>query len=277
MAKDYIWIEGLKLFAHHGVYEKEKIEGQGFVLDIGLSFDMTKAGKSDDLSDTVNYAEVAEFAVSFVEDKVFDLIEKVAGELAYELLKKFSLLSEVSIRLHKPNAPVELEFNDISVNITRRWNTAVLAVGSNMGEKEVYINNALCKLKDNSDFKDIRESSLIITKPYGGVEQDDFVNGAVIFKTLLSPEELLSYIHCLEKEANRERLIHWGPRTLDLDIIFYEDRIIDTPDLKVPHIDMENRTFVLEPLMEICPYYVNQVNKKTVSVMLKELREKEGC
>ena len=72
-------------------------------------------------------------------------------------------------------------------------------------------------------------------------------------RTLLSPEELLERLHQLEQEANRERIIHWGPRTLDLDILFYDQEIIDTADLHIPHPDMQNRDFVLAPMNQIAP------------------------
>lgn len=121
----------------------------------------------------------------------------------------------------------------------------------------------------------MRCSQLIWTKPYGGVEQEDFLNGAIELETLLTPYELLEFLHELERKAGRERKIHWGPRTLDLDILFYEDFVSDDPKLTVPHPDMENRLFVLEPLSELCPYYVNQISGKSVTRMLRKLQEQE--
>ena len=122
----------------------------------------------------------------------------------------------------------------------------------------------------------MRCSKLLYTKPYGGVKQEDFLNGAIELETLLTPYELLDFLHELEKEAGRERKIHWGPRTLDLDILFYEDFVSDDPKLTIPHPDMENRLFVLEPLMELCPYYINPINQKSVKQMLKELQVSDG-
>ena len=83
-------------------------------------------------------------------------------------------------------------------------------------------------------------------------------------------------LHELEAAANRERIIHWGPRTLDLDILFYDNEIIDTPDLHIPHIDMENRDFVLKPLDEIAPYYRHPVLNKTIHQLLTELNSKSN-
>ena len=126
-------------------------------------------------------------------------------------------------------------------------------------------------LRDTADCEVEAVSEYLVTEPYGGVEQDEFLNGVLRLRTLLTPEELLDRLHELESEANRERLIHWGPRTLDLDILFYDNEIIDTPDLHVPHIDMQNRDFVLKPMDEIAPYYRHPVLNKTIHQLLDEL------
>ncbi|MDE6036450.1 MAG: 2-amino-4-hydroxy-6-hydroxymethyldihydropteridine diphosphokinase, partial [Ruminococcus sp.] len=102
-------------------------------------------------------------------------------------------------------------------------------------------------------------------------EQPDFLNGALICRTYLSPENLLEFLHKTENNAGRTREVRWGARTLDLDIIFYDDLIIDTPALTVPHIDMCNRYFVLKPVSEISPYYRHPVLNMTVSQLLERL------
>ena len=87
-------------------------------------------------------------------------------------------------------------------------------------------------------------------------------------------DELLDRLHDLEKAADRKRIIHWGPRTLDLDILFYDNEIIDTEDLHVPHIDMENRDFVLKPMVEIAPYYRHPILNQTMEQLLEKLEKK---
>lgn len=170
--------------------------------------------------------------------------------------------------------PDRLPFENVSVTIERSWHQVYLAVGSNMGDKNAYIKNGIAELKEITDVRDVRVSDLLVTKPYGGVEQDDFVNGAIALQTLLTPQELLEKLHEIEQHANRERIIHWGPRTLDLDIIFYDKLVYEDENLIIPHVDMENRDFVLKPLMELCPNYRHPVTGQTVSQMLAALSER---
>ena len=103
---------------------------------------------------------------------------------------------------------------------------------------------------------------MIETEPYGVTDQPSFLNGAARISTLLTPHELLDELHRIEAEAGRERIIHWGPRTLDLDIIFYDDLVMSDDDLCIPHVDMHNRSFVIEPMKELAPYKMHPVLKK---------------
>ena len=114
-------------------------------------------------------------------------------------------------------------------------------------------------------------SEYIETEPYGPVEQDSFLNAVMEIETPLEAEELLSIIHDIEQEAGRERLVHWGPRTLDIDILLYDDEIINTESLNIPHVEMHKRDFVLKPLCEIAPYAYHPVLRKTAAMLLNEL------
>ena len=114
-------------------------------------------------------------------------------------------------------------------------------------------------------------SDFIITKPYGNVEQDNFLNGAIKIQTLYSPKMLLEFLQKLELDAKRVRTVHWGPRTLDLDIIFYDDMIIDEETLTIPHPDMANRDFVLTPLNQIAPHHMHPVFKKSIGELRANL------
>ena len=206
--------------------------------------------------------------------RTFDLIETVAEHVAEEILVNFSKIESVDVEIRKPDAPVPMEFSSISVKISRRWSDVYISYGSNLGDMEYNIEKALLTLCDRRDCKMVQNSSLIKTKPYGNVEQDDFLNGACLIRTLLRPNELLDVLHELENDAGRVRDVHWGPRTLDMDIIFYDDLVVDSDDLIIPHVDIENRLFVLEPMVEIAPYKRHPIFLKTMKEMLNDLKNR---
>ena len=265
---DKIEIKNLEIFANHGVFPEETRDGQDFYVNAKLFLDCRKAGKTDNLSDSLNYGEASHFITDFLQNHTYKLIESVAEQLAEAMLLSMPVLKGVKIELCKPNAPIGLPFENVSVTIERQWHEV------NLGDKNAYIENGIEELRQSKEIKDVRVSELLVTKPYGGVEQDDFVNGAIALKTMLSPQELLERLHEIEQHANRERIIHWGPRTLDLDIIFYDKLVYEDEDLIIPHIDMQNRDFVLKPLAELCPNYRHPVFGKTVSQLLGELKER---
>jgi 2-amino-4-hydroxy-6-hydroxymethyldihydropteridine diphosphokinase len=115
----------------------------------------------------------------------------------------------------------------------------------------------------------IARSSVIETPPWGKTDQPAFLNMAVALETSLSPEDLLRQIQAIERALGRQRIEHWGPRTLDLDILCYEGESRDTPALRLPHPFLTERRFVLEPLAEIAPDLV--VRGKTVCEWLAGL------
>ena len=272
---DEIRIENLEIYAGHGVFEEENRTGQPFFANVTLYTDIRKAGKEDDLQYSTHYGEVAHFINQFLKAHTFRLIEAATEQTAEQILLKFPLIEAVDLEIRKPKAPIGLPFQSVSVKVHRGWKKAYLAVGSNLGDKRFYIEDAIKKLNQNPLIRRVRVSQLITTEPYGGVEQDEFLNGAIEIETLYTPYELLRFLQELEKEAKRERLVHWGPRTLDLDVLFYEGFISDNKELTVPHPDMQNRGFVLKPLYQLCPYYMHPVLNKSVKQLLSELSEKE--
>ena len=269
--KDQIRIEELEVYAHHGVYPEENEKGQHFYVNATLYTNTRPAGMADDLRLSTNYGEVCQFITEFMQQHTFQLIETVVEWTAYEVLQKFPLVQGLDLEIRKPEAPIPLPFGSVSVAIHREWHEAYIAVGSNMGDSRGHIAKALGQLEKHKDIQVTKVSGLLETLPYGGVEQENFVNGMFEIRTLLTPEELLRELHKIEASEGRERKIHWGPRTLDLDIIFYDDLIYSSEDLVIPHVDMENRYFVLKPLSELAPNFRHPITHKTVAQMLAEL------
>lgn len=271
---DQIIIKDLEVFCNHGVYPEETRLGQKFLVSCTLHLDTRRAGKTDDLDASVNYGTISHLIKKQMEEETYLLIEAVAEHLAEKILLSDAKIRGVDLEIKKPWAPIGLPLDTASVKISRKWHVAYVAFGSNMGEKQQYIEKALEGLEHTELCRVKRVSTIISTEPYGGVEQDVFLNGALRMETLLTPHELLNRLHELEQEAGRERIIHWGPRTLDLDILFYDDEIIEEEELCVPHVDMQNRSFVLVPMAEIAPYKRHPVYGKTMKEMLDDLRNR---
>ncbi|MBE5870162.1 MAG: 2-amino-4-hydroxy-6-hydroxymethyldihydropteridine diphosphokinase [Lachnospiraceae bacterium] len=260
---DHIFIKNLKIFANHGVYEEETRKGQDFYVNARLYLDLRTAGKTDSLERSVNYGEVCLFLKDFLTKHTYQLIEAASYHSMKALLLKFPLIRRIEFELCKPEAPIPMEFENVSTVMQMGWHKVYIALGSNMGDRRRTILTAVEALEKDDDFRKIRTSSLIETKPYGGVEQDDFLNGVLEAQTILTPQELLDRLHFYEAKAGRKRAVHWGPRTLDLDILFYDDLILSEEDLIIPHPDMGNREFVLKPLLELAPCLRHPVYQKT--------------
>ena len=148
-------------------------------------------------------------------------------------------------------------------------NTAYLLLGSNQGNREQYMLNAKAQLEKNGCYM-TAISSLYQTAAWGMENQPDFLNQVIAVKTKLEPEELLQLILHIEKLYGRERAIKWGPRTLDIDILFFGASIIQLPQLTIPHLGIAERRFTLLPLCEIAPAFIHPVLHKTMQQLLDE-------
>ena len=271
---DEIRITDLTVFANHGVYEEEAVLGQKFLISAVMEADIRKPGLTDSLDNTINYGEVSQEITRFLTKNRFQLIEACAEQLAEHLLFTCPLIRRITLEIKKPWAPVHLPLDTVSVKITRGWHTAFIALGSNMGDKDAQLLFGVDELKKVKQIQVQKVSSFIRTEPYGYTDQDVFLNGACMIRTTLTPEELLDVCQHIEAEAKRVRKIHWGPRTLDLDVLFYDQEIIATERLNVPHPDMANRDFVLKPMAELAPWWGHPVTHKTMQQMLNELEER---
>ena len=267
-----IRIEELVVYANHGVLDEEKNLGQKFVISANIYADLEEAGRTDSVDKTINYAKVCELITKVSQEETFDLIETLAYVIADKVLEEYELIDIIEITVNKPFAPINLPVDNVSVTVSRKRHIAYLSLGSNMGDKKDYLDKAIELLRSDSKIIVKKVADYIETEPYGNVEQDKFLNTAIEITTLYTPEELLKVVNEIEAKLERVRTIKWGPRTIDIDIIFYDEMIINTKDLIVPHKEMHLREFVLKPLMELKPNYVHPLIRKNIYQIYEDLQ-----
>ena len=147
---------------------------------------------------------------------------------------------------------------------------AYIALGSNLGDKEKNLRRALLLLTQQG-VEVVRVSSFLSTEPYGVTDQPQFLNAVACVRTSLAPLALLDVLLATELAMGRVRLRHWGERNIDLDLLLYEDVVLDMPRLHLPHPDMQNRDFVLLPLAEIAPELKHPTLQKTIYELKENL------
>ena len=273
--KTTVILKDFEVVACHGVNPEEKVNPQRFLFTVKVDTDFALSSSSDNLQNTVSYSAVKKVVSRVAEGESFDLIETLAVAVAKAILKEFPLADAVSVKVKKPDAPMSGKFDYVAVETELKWNEVYLALGSNEGDRNAYLDLAMNILRSDDNVKDVKESKRIETEAYGGVATGEFVNSCVKLKTLYSPRELLSKIGEIERAGDRVRTVHWGDRTLDVDIIFFGDEIIGDDDLVIPHPDMQNREFVLKPLLELCPNKLHPLLLKRVNELYFNLTTKQ--
>ncbi|HEY8820576.1 MAG TPA: 2-amino-4-hydroxy-6-hydroxymethyldihydropteridine diphosphokinase [Dermatophilaceae bacterium] len=250
---DRIELKGISARGHHGVLDFEKADGQEFVVDVALEVDLRRPGRSDVLSHTVNYAEVAADVVSLITGPSLDLIEALADRIAQAALHR-PLVQAVEVTVHKPQAPVGVTVGDVRVVVERhRDEPVVIALGANLGDVQATLEAAVRALADVDGLRISAVSELFETDPVGGPEQPVYLNAVVLARTRLGAFALLTELHAIEADRGRVRETRWGARMLDLDLIQYGDPetgselISQDPELMLPHPRAHERAFVLAP------------------------------
>lgn len=270
---DKIHIKDLEIIGFHGAIPEEKVLGQKFVLSFELDVDLRQAGKNDDLTKTVHYGELAQKVEEEFTKTSYDLIEKAAEEICEFVLLNYPLVKKVKLLLKKPWAPTRKHVEYVAVEIERKWNKVYIAAGSNLGDKEETLKEAIYIIDKRKDCVVTKVSNFYTTDPVGYEDQDQFVNCVFEINTLQTPSELMVTLLEVEKDFKRERIIRWGPRTLDLDIIFYNDIISYDEHILIPHPRAHERQFVMKPMCDINPYYVHPIYRKRVMDISSELGE----
>lgn len=277
-----IQLKGMRFYAYHGVLPQEKEKGQDFLVDAAMVL-MEGAAAVDDLASTVDYAEVYAAVREMVVSRRFELVETLADHIAGSLLEKFPC-RRVTVAVKKPRVPLEGPLEWAGAEVTREgteptvsgegpdWMEVYLALGSNLGDRQANLWQALGRLASHPLLKVLRVSSFYETRPVGDVQQGNFLNAAARASTRLEPKELLAFMLEIEAGMGRERTERWGPRVIDLDLLLYGQERIELPGLSVPHPLMYERDFVMAPLAEIASEMVLP-NGKTCREMLKNLQK----
>jgi 2-amino-4-hydroxy-6-hydroxymethyldihydropteridine diphosphokinase len=160
----------------------------------------------------------------------------------------------------------------VTASFEDRMYITYLILGSNLGDRHKYLSDAADLINERLGNILVR-SSVYQTASWGLHDQPDFINQVIMLDTQLSPEELLKEILAIELELGRERERKWGSRVIDIDILFYDDWIVNRPELKIPHPLLHERGFCLQPLNELAPEFMHPVLKKSVSCLLMDLSD----
>lgn len=269
ITNDFIEIKNLEVYSYIGVLDEERTLGQKFYIDAKLFLDIDNATHSGDINDSVNYAEVIG-VIKIACQIPCNLIETAATLIINALFDTYKKIQRIDLNLRKPSAPIAASFDYVGISISRSRHKVYVALGSNIGDRKIHLLNAITKMKEIGQAISIKKvSSFHNTAPVGYINQPDFLNAVIEIETYLNPEDLLNCLQEIEDSEGRERTEHWGPRTLDLDILLFDDMIINTTRLKVPHPEMTKRDFVLTPLCEIAPYALHPITNKYI----KDLKE----
>ena len=266
---DKVYLKDIEIFANHGVFKEEKVLGQKFILSLELSLDFKESAVNNDLTKSVHYGELCHKVIEVFQEESLDLIESVVNKVANFILDNYLMVNGVKVLLKKPWAPIGRHLDYAAVEISRERHFAYISIGSNMGNKEENLNNAVKKIEEINGVKVSKVSSYITTEPWGNENQDEFLNGALKVETYLTPKELMTELLRIESELGRVREVKWGPRVIDLDIILFDDIVSNDEFVIIPHPLMHLRDFVLAPLNEIAPYALHPLKNKRVFELLE--------
>ncbi|MFX3619025.1 MAG: 2-amino-4-hydroxy-6-hydroxymethyldihydropteridine diphosphokinase [Sporolactobacillus sp.] len=273
---DKIFLNQMNFYGYHGALPEEKKLGQPFIVDVVIGLDLYAAGKEDALTMTINYAEVYDRVRTIVTGAACDLIEAVAQRIADRILADYPLAESCKVKVSKPRPPIDGNYSSVAVAIERKRSSVYLGLGSNIGDRALFLRQALERLSQCEGIRAAECSSIYETEPYGPVSQNKFLNMAVRLDTLLPPAALLNVLQQIEQDLRRKREIHWGPRTIDLDILVYGREVISTEKIALPHPEISRRAFVLKPMAEIAPHLVVPGINQSIIELWQMVEEKEG-
>ncbi|MEI2733027.1 MAG: 2-amino-4-hydroxy-6-hydroxymethyldihydropteridine diphosphokinase [Dermatophilaceae bacterium] len=258
---DVIRVDGIRGYGYHGVLADERATGQEFFVDVAIEVDLSRAGVSDELADTVDYSAVAARVLARIEGEPVDLIERLAHLVAGDVLAD-PRVEAVEVRVHKPRgsgrgACRRTSRSRSGANAASRSSSRS---GPTSATRLATLTAAVAALAALPGVTVTAVSPLVESDPVGGLDQPAYLNAVLLARTTRPPEALLRDLHAVEAAHGRTREIHWGARTLDLDLIQFgrpgddDECLREGPGLQVPHPRAAERAFVLVPWAQVDPH-----------------------
>ncbi|NQT66133.1 MAG: 2-amino-4-hydroxy-6-hydroxymethyldihydropteridine diphosphokinase [Actinobacteria bacterium] len=263
-----IIIKDLNLFGYHGVRENEREDGQNFRFNIEILINKGSFLNDDDLENTLNYSEVIRLVKKINSSNKFNLLEAFSQTIAEDIMKMSPLVEKVTVKIEKTSPPIKENLESVGVEYVldrkreekdKSKNNKVdvfLSLGSNVGDRENNLRKAVDMIGDNPHISIIKMSSIYETEPMYIKDQDSFYNIVLHARVCgeLTPFEMIGFLKGIEYGFGRKRSEkRYGPRIIDIDLLYYGEMVIESNFFTVPHPGIEERKFVLVPLSEIAP------------------------
>lgn len=274
-----IFVKDLKLYGYHGVREHEKKDGQYFLFNIDIHIKDSDYTGRDELENTLSYSDVIREVKKINKSKKFDLLETFCQVLAKRIMEISILVESVIVRIEKPSPPIDEKLDAVGIEYilnrgvfrpvktvdkksdnsigsgSNNINEAYLSLGSNTGNRKLNLKRAIELLGDNPEINIDAVSSIYETEPMYVKDQGSFYNLVIrVSISNLGPFELLGFIKAIEYKLGRKKGgTRYGPRPIDIDILYFGSEKIESDILQIPHPGISGRRFVLLPLSEIAP------------------------
>lgn len=268
-----IIIKNLNLFGYHGVKESEKENGQNFRFNIEILLGNGSFPDTDNLEDTLNYSNVIELIKDINGSRRCNLLETLSGIIAGKIMGMSSLVERVIVKIEKTSPPIEENLESVGVECVLDRSSlesddksepeagkvdVYMSLGSNIGNKEDNLRRAVELINSSPNINVLRVSSIYETEPMYLKDQDYFYNIVLKAKVNgeISPFEMMGFLKGIEFGFGGKKDTRYGPRIIDIDLLYYGEMFINSDFLTIPHPGIEERKFVLIPLSEITPEFI---------------------
>ena len=287
-----ILIKDLNLFGYHGVKESEKKDGQNFRFNIEILLNKNSFLDGDSIENTLNYSEVIKLVKDINSNRRFNLLETLSQEIANRIMEMSFLIEKVTVKIEKTSPPIKENIESVGVEYMLDRKSlesggegklessevdVYMSLGSNIGNRENNLRKAVDMIGGNPHINILGVSSIYETEPMYLKDQDSFYN--IVLQAQvdreLSPFEMMGFLKGIEYGFGRKRSEkRYGPRIIDIDLLYYGEMVIESNFFTVPHPGIEERKFVLVPLSEIAPEFIIEGNNIKRFIEKKNFTEK---